>query len=315
MQALPDRLLRTQAGIVTREQLLAAGWSPSAVGRALSSGRLQPVTRGLYRVTGAPWSRRSAQWAALLTAGPGAVLACWSAAEIHGFAEPRRGPLEVIVPASRRGPATPAPFVHVRRSRSLRSDERDEVAGLDVTTGARTLLDLAGTTMSRSRISELVATAVRVGAGDLDDIARCLDLHPSARGRRRLRWALATLSDDGTAARSEVEVATLVAITEAGLPRPRVAHRVTGEDGRFVAEVDLAYPDAMIAIEIDGYRWHSTPVQKRHDEQRQNQLILLGWRVLRFSASEVRRRPEVVVQAIRQALTDTASPSPPSPRS
>ncbi len=39
-------------------------------------------------------------------------------------------------------------------------------------------------------------------------------------------------------------------------------------DGHLEAELDLAYPDQRIAIEIDGYRWHSTPEQKRRDERR-----------------------------------------------
>jgi hypothetical protein len=304
MHPLPDRLLRTQAGIVTRAQLLAAGWSSSAVGRAVASGRLLGVTPGVYRVAGAPWSRRCAQWAALLSAGPGSALARWSAAEAHGFAEPQKRPVDVIVPPPRRGPAQPAAFVRVHRSRTLRPDERCEVAGLVLTTGARTLLDLAACGVARSHLGELMAGAVRVGACDLDGVARTLERHPFARGRRQLCWALTLLADDGTAARSDVEIATLMAIVEAGLPRPQVAHRVFTEHGKLVAEVDLAYPQQRIAIEIDGYRWHSTPAQKRRDEQRQNQLILLGWRVLRFSASEVRRRPDVVVAAVRRALQD-----------
>jgi hypothetical protein len=168
------------------------------------------------------------------------------------------------------------------------------------------LLDLAGCVDSRSRLSELVATAVRVGVCDLDEVARLLERHPYARGRGHLQWALTLLGDDGAAARSEVEIAALVAIVEAGLPRPCLAHQVFTEHGTFVAEVDLAYPQLRIAIEIDGYRWHSTPEQKRRDEHRQNQLILLGWRVLRFSASDVRRCPALVVAAVRRALSDAS---------
>ena len=32
---------------------------------------------------------------------------------------------------------------------------------------------------------------------------------------------------------------------------------VEGDDGAIVARADIAYPDARLAIEVDGYRYHT----------------------------------------------------------
>ena len=296
-----DELAGTQAGIVARRQLLGAGWPPVAVERAVAGRQLVPVARGVYRLCGAPWDRAAARHAAVLLVGDDAVLAGWTAAELHGLADPREGPVDVCAPVARRRPAGADDLLRLTRTRSLPVDEVAEVAGLPVTSVARTLLDLAAHTTT-GRLAELIATATRVTGCRPPAVQRVLAAHPRAQGRGRLTSALALLGDDGTAARSEVEIAALHAIVDAGLPRPVVAHRVVDDRRRFVAEVDLAYPDRRIAIEIDGFAWHSSPDRKRRDEQRQNALVLAGWTVLRFSAAEVRRRPHVVVTAVQRAL-------------
>lgn len=53
--------------------------------------------------------------------------------------------------------------------------------------------------------------------------------------------------------------------------------------------VDFAYlvNDQKIAIEIDGFDYHSTKKQMARDYQRQRHLEANGWRVIRFTGSEV----------------------------
>jgi very-short-patch-repair endonuclease len=84
------------------------------------------------------------------------------------------------------------------------------------------------------------------------------------------------------------------------LPEPTLHHRVLDGD-RFVAEVDLAYPEHRIAIECDG-SIHLVEEVRDRDLTRQNDLILVGWTVLRFSYERLRTRPEAVLAEIRAAL-------------
>lgn len=295
-----EELAPPQAGVVSRAQLLAAAWSSSGVERALAAGRLIRIHRGVYRVDGAPFTRRAARHAAVLLVGEGAVFSRWTAAELHGLADHRPGPLELVVDHGRRSPASAGRLVRVRRTRVLPAVEQCEVDGLPTTSLPRTLLDLAATT-STSRLGELAATAARLGCRPRE-IAPLLASHPNAPGRGRLRAALELLGGDGERARSGSEVVALRELVAAGLPRPVIAHVVTDGHGRRVAEVDLAYPEQRIAIEVDGFRWHSSPEDKRRDEERQNALVLADWTVLRFSADDVRDRPHVLVEAVRRAL-------------
>ncbi|MFP4311244.1 MAG: DUF559 domain-containing protein [Nitriliruptoraceae bacterium] len=296
-----DALAARTSGIVTRPALLASGWSESRVDRAVSSRALLPVAAGVYRVRGAPWTRQASRQAAVAIAGAGATLARWSAAEMLGIADPRPGPHHVLVPHARRSSTSAPGLALVTRTRHLEPSDVTEIAGIAVTTAARTLLDLARE-IDAPRLAELSSEAIRRTGLGLGDLSRILERHRKTPGRRRLRDAIGLLGDDGHRFRSMVEVRALSSLLEAGLPRPEVGYTIRSETGVILAEVDLAYPTHRLAIEIDGFRWHSSPARKRADEDRQNRLLLAGWTVLRFSATVVHDSPATLVEAVAEAL-------------
>ena len=296
-----DELAARSFGIITRTALLDAGWSQSRIERGVASAALVRVAAGVYRVRGAPWTRQASRHAAVAIAGAGAVLARWSAAETLGFADARPGPHQLLVPHGRRGTAEAPELAVVTRTRRLDPADLTEVAGIPTTAAARTLLDLARD-VDVPRLAELSSEAIRRADLELAALEAVLDRSPKIPGRRRLGQAIELLSDDGHRSRSMVEVGALSALLDAGLPRPAVAYTVRALDGTILAEVDLAYPEHRIAIEIDGFRWHSSPARKRADEDRQNRLVLAGWTVLRFSATVVRRSPATLVDAVAAAL-------------
>ncbi|MFM2438100.1 MAG: hypothetical protein RLZ55_917, partial [Actinomycetota bacterium] len=65
--------------------------------------------------------------------------------------------------------------------------------------------------------------------------------------------------------------------------------------------IDLADPDAQLAIEIDGLAYHG-PDRFQSDRFRGNQLENAGWRVLRFTWADLTGRPDYVVDEVRRAL-------------
>jgi very-short-patch-repair endonuclease len=73
-----------------------------------------------------------------------------------------------------------------------------------------------------------------------------------------------------------------------------------------VARVDLAYPERRVVIELDGFGPHSGRESFCRDRTRQNQLVLLGWTVLRFTWSDVIERPEATVATLTAALERSA---------
>lgn len=67
--------------------------------------------------------------------------------------------------------------------------------------------------------------------------------------------------------------------------------------------LDIAIPDAKLAIEVDGWEWHGKHKGDfTRDRERQNLLTLHGWRILRFTAGQIRRDTQNCVEMIRRAV-------------
>jgi hypothetical protein len=74
------------------------------------------------------------------------------------------------------------------------------------------------------------------------------------------------------------------------------------DGGTRVAVVDLLFDRARLVVEIDGFRAHSERESFERDRRRQNQLIRLGYRVLRFTWRDLTEHPDSVVAQIRSML-------------
>lgn len=64
--------------------------------------------------------------------------------------------------------------------------------------------------------------------------------------------------------------------------------------------VDFADVQAKIAIEIDGHDFHSSKEQRTHDAQRERALQSIGWKVIRFTGSEIFSNP---IKCIEELIT------------
>ena len=69
----------------------------------------------------------------------------------------------------------------------------------------------------------------------------------------------------------------------------------------------MAFPELRIAIEVDGWAHHSDVDRFRHDRQRQNTLVALGWTVLRFTWTDLTDRPAYVIATIRTLLHESGA--------
>jgi hypothetical protein len=121
---------------------------------------------------------------------------------------------------------------------------------------------------------------------------------PAVRGKRTAR-AVAAIAHP--LAGSPMESVLRWLIHEAGLPAPVLQHVVRDADDRFLGRVDLAWPDQRVLVEFDG-NVHRERRVFVDDVRRQNDLVLAGWTVLRFTSADVLGRPEQVVAIIRTAL-------------
>jgi very-short-patch-repair endonuclease len=71
--------------------------------------------------------------------------------------------------------------------------------------------------------------------------------------------------------------------------------------------VDLAFPIAKVAIEVDGWAWHVDPARFRADRRKGNLLTRAGWSLLRFTWHDLDGRPGECLAEILETLALAAA--------
>jgi very-short-patch-repair endonuclease len=260
------------------------------------SDALEPVWRGIQLARGAPLSYEARLWAAVLSFD--GVLGFGTAAHLWGMADqPER--INVIVARHR----------HLWRQDGIRTHRIDlrpwaivTRNGLPVTSRRETALDHIGR-LPRAAASTFADRALQQGWLLPRDFEDRLRRQPGRIGNSRLRL-LAQSATDGAAAVSERRLHRL--LRKAGLVGWYANHDVWVE-GALVAVLDVAFPTARLAIEIDGWAYHSAADRFQRDRSRQNTLVGLGWTVLRFTWSDIVDRPHYVIATIRRHLANSGS--------
>jgi very-short-patch-repair endonuclease len=214
------------------------------------------------------------------------------------------GVFEITVP---KGKAVRRRGVIVHQARDLRPVDVTVVDAIPVTTPTRTLIDL-GAVVPKEAVEEALDDALRRGLTSIPRLRwRIGEL--ATRGRRGVgvvRELVDRRAGDPAIPESVLETRLLRLIEREGLPAPVRQYQVR-ERGRLIAIPDFAYPDLKLAIEADGYRWHSGREQWESDLARRNALTARGWRVVHVTYRDLEHRPDEVVRTIARAL---AGPPP-----
>lgn len=67
--------------------------------------------------------------------------------------------------------------------------------------------------------------------------------------------------------------------------------------------LDIAIPSVKLAIEVDGWAYHGKFKEDfTKDRIRQNLLVINGWRILRFTANQVRTEMPMCIEQIESAI-------------
>ncbi len=201
-------------------------------------------------------------------------------------------PVTVVCPETTRW--TGPKGVRVHRT-VLEGADRTAADDVPMTTALRTAWDV----MTLEPLTTAVAALdAMVAAGHLAtaDLAGMADRGAGRWGVSRVRRAVPLVDPR---AESPQESRLRVLLVLAGLdPVPQFG---VLDHGRFVARVDLAFPDLRLAIEYEGAH-HFVDGQIARDEERLERLRAAGWRVIRVSAADL-RDPEGLLARIRAALT------------
>ena len=270
------------------------GLGSRAIDHRIADGRLHPLHYGVYAV-GHPLVSRTGAWmAAVLAAGPCAVLSHHAAAALWGIRETRRSTPDVIAPRR-----VDRPRMNARRI-ALPPDEATLHRGIPVTTPARTLLDLAET-LNRHQLEAAITEAEIGRLTSPTSLADLVARHPGRRGIAALRTILQDADLGRTVTRSDLEVAFLAFLDAHGLPRPRTNHRIELTSGAEPC-VDAAWPDHGLVAELDSYGIHTTRRNFEADRARDRALTAAGWRVVRITWRQLHHDATTLATQLRALL-------------
>lgn len=207
--------------------------------------------------------------------------------------------VEVTV-AGRRAPRLAG--VRAHETASLEPVDRTVRWGIPLTTPARTVVDLAAVAPPEV-VEPAMEDALLRGLASFSLLERTVArlAGPGRPGSRLLRRLVDERVPSQRATESALEDALVEVLRRAGLPSPVRQHEVVAIDGLRV-RVDLAYPAVRLAIEADSRRWHGGRDDVIRNAAKGNALVLVGWRVLRFTWDDVRGRPEWIVAAAASEL-------------
>lgn len=287
-------------GVITRTELLAAGYSRHQIQRAIDIGELLRAHAGVFRVAAAPRSWHQRVLVAVHAAGPGALASHRSAAALWGLDGGTQGTPEIVAPRHLRSWAIDLGRRH--ESKDLHLAEAAERLAIPCTGLTRTLVDL-GAVMPLERVQQAIDDAVRRRLCTWDDLLHTLAMH-SRKGRNGVGAFRAILEECYGTAIPDSNFNRLVErlLIANGLPRPTIEHVVRDSHGKELGRLDLAFEPQLVGIELDSRRFHLNAAAFEHDRARQNRLELQGWLILRYTWLHYTRTPQQLVHDVDTAL-------------
>ncbi|MDP1819076.1 MAG: hypothetical protein Q8K58_04180 [Acidimicrobiales bacterium] len=294
------RVAREQHALITLAQMRDLGGDRRHLDRRARSGALERVNHTVYRIGGVAPTWESQVLAGVWGAGPGAVASHLTAGalwDLDGFS--RAGRPEVSIPRGRH-----------HRSDAVRCHESTDLdrctvvarAGIPTTDLPRTLLDL-GRYFRPPRLARAVESARRSHDLTWGPIVHVLLRHArqGRHGIRRLRTVIAEHGDRDEVTDSDFELLVLALLAEHGIATPVLHHEVWAGDV-LIAEVDLAWPERMVAMELNGRVHREEAEVWERDQVKAVELRALGWTVLPFTWRTYAHEPEWLVRRVRDIL-------------
>jgi hypothetical protein len=281
------RLSDRQAGLVGAAQLVAVGVDTRETSRWVSDAYLLPRLPRVYAVGHRAPSVEADLWAAVLYAGPGAMLSHATALWWRGLLDDKQPwPIQVTTP---------------RRCRSLRgiriygrrAHERFPHKGLPTTTVNQALLDFAAT----AAFDRLRFALANADYHDVLDIPALQVIAGNGRnGSTKLKNALARHEPKFAHTRSWLERRFLPLCERAGIPLPDELN-VYVEGVR----VDAVWWERKLVVELDGKNNHSSWAQIQNDRSKELRLRAGGFEAVRYGTRQLEEEAALVEQDLRRA--------------
>lgn len=223
---------------------------------------------------------------AVLTYGADACGSGLAAAWWHGLTRYTPDIVEVTVPRGNR--------LQHRRGTKLRRRDLDrhdivERNGLQVTALPLTVIEAA---VRRGGGPKLMDAALQRHV----ELTQLWRAHLRNKGRHGSPAARRLLQAARDGARSEAERLVVRLLKDAGFTGWKTNYPVAGY------KVDVGFVREHVAIEVDGWAFHTDADAFQIDRKRQNAILLSGWTVLRFTWLDLTEFPQRVIAEIAAAV-------------
>jgi hypothetical protein len=240
--------------LVTRPELLDAGFSRGQIAWRVRSGLLIPEHAGVYRVGHRAPNLECSYLAAVLACGEGALLSGRAASYIYGLIKGEAPPPEVTTPRDRK-------LRGVITHRSRGTDRRDvrTYRGIPITTVPRTVVDMAAYSNAEQLALIFHEARIRFGVRP-EHVEAVLARRRTAPGAAKLRRVI---RGDERVLLSELERAFIALLRRHDLPLPET------NIPRDAHWVDCYWPEHKLTVELDTYRYHSTRHAWEKDQRRE----------------------------------------------
>jgi hypothetical protein len=268
----------------------------------VASGRWQQPGRGIVVAQSGPLTAAQRLRVAVLWAGPGAALAGLTAARLQGLRgfDLDREVVHVLRPVGAYKQTTRPPVdLKMHYTRLLNTDDIHPARGPAQTRTPRSVIDAAAWMPTVRGARAVLAASVQQRLVRVDDLRSVVERN-TRMDRRGIITSTLNDIEGGSHALSELDFTNLV-IDAFRLPGPdrQVERRDASGRRRWL---DVVYEPARLVIEIDGAA-HADVLQYWDDMNRDNDLRLAGYTVLRFPAFAIRYSPHIVAATIRRALS------------
>jgi hypothetical protein len=232
-----------------------------------------------------------------VTAGLGVVAWGRSTLGLWELAEQPKRP-EIASPKQRRCSAVASTLV--RDFLALRTVHRNQIATVTLELG----LASVASSSSQRELNELIDETLRRRLSTWSRIEAVLgEFAGQGRpGSALLKRVLEDRSADLAVPLSQWSRDFAAELVASGLPRPQMECRISDGVGRFIAQVDLAYPEFRYAIELDSLTFHLNSEAFEVDRRRDADLARQGWSVGRFTWNQYTKDWDHVIATIASQL-------------
>ena len=232
-----------------------------------------------------------------LRCGESVAVCLHTAAAVHGFDTEAPHPLHVLNPAGHQ----------LRSDANLRVHRRDGVAlvtvrGRLVTPPAWTAVEVAAR-VARPRALATLDAALHSRTCTVPELLRIAEEHSGRRGLAQVRELVPLARPE---AESPMESEARLVMHDGGLPDPELQQWLIDLEGK-AWRVDFLWRAARLIVEYDGFDWHKSPEDQRHDHQKRVALEEAGYRLMAIVCDDVRREGERTARRIGGLLERRAA--------